>query len=203
LKGKRQRGLQTWAARSDTPWKTVAVDWYGGQRKQRWIVSRTALGHTPGLPPVDIRFVLVCDPAGKLRQESFFCTDRQATPVQILAWVIMRWSVAVTCEEARAHLGETQRPWSDQAIARTTPVLLALFSLVTALALKLSQDGNIPGPMTAWYRKGQPTFSHCLALVRWHLWRARYVVNATAEPEFVQFPREAFELLLTGLPLAA
>jgi hypothetical protein len=204
LKGQRQRGLQTWAARSDTPWKTVEVDWYGGQRKQLWIFSHTALWHTPGLPPVDIRFVLVCDPAGKLRMESFFCTDLQATPVQILEWVIMRWSVEVTFEEARAHLGlETQRQWSDQAIARTTPVLLALFSLVTVLALTLSQDGNIPVPMTAWYRKGEPTFSDCLALVRWHLWRARYLVNSTAEPEFVQFPREAFELLLTGLPLAA
>jgi hypothetical protein len=64
LKGQRQRGLQTWAARSDTPWETVEVDWYGGQRKQLWIFSHTALWHTPGLPPVDIRVVLVGDPAG-------------------------------------------------------------------------------------------------------------------------------------------
>jgi hypothetical protein len=57
----------------------------------------------------------------------------------------MRWSVEVTFEESRAHRGwETQRQWSDQAIARTTPVLSALFSLVTALALKLSQGGQIP-----------------------------------------------------------
>jgi hypothetical protein len=116
----------------------------------------------------------------------------------------MRWSVEVTCEEASAHLGlETQRQGSDQAITRTTPVLLALFSLVTVLALTLSQDGNIPVPMTAWYRQGEPTFSDGLALVRWHLWRARYLVNSPAEPECVQFPREAFALLLTGLPLAA
>src|SRR5215510_139367 len=49
LKGKRQRGLQTWAACSDTPWETVEVDWYSGQRKQLWIFSHTALWHTPGL----------------------------------------------------------------------------------------------------------------------------------------------------------
>jgi hypothetical protein len=42
-----------------------------------------------------------------------------------------------------------------------------------------------------------------LAWVRWHLWRARYLVNSTSQAEFVQFPREAFDLLLTGLPLAA
>ena len=114
----------------------------------------------------------------------------------------MRWSVEVTFEEARAHLGlETQRQWSDQAIARTTPVLLALFSLVTVLALQLSHGGQIPVPMTAWYHKAEPTFSDCLALVRRHLWRARYLVNSTAEAKFVQFPREVFELLLTALPL--
>jgi DDE superfamily endonuclease len=203
-KGKRQRRLQGWAERSDTPWETVAVDWYGGQRKQLWVFSRTALWHTPGLPPVAIRYVLVGDPAGKLRMEAFFCTDLQATPVQILEWVVMRWSVEVTFEEARAHLGlETQRQWSDRAIARTTPVLLALFALVTLLALRLSPAGPMPVETTAWYHKTEPTFVDCLALVRRHLWRARYLVNSATEPEFVQFPREAFELLLTGLRLAA
>jgi hypothetical protein len=203
-KGQRQRSLQGWAERSDTPWEDVEVDWYGGQRKTLWVFSRTALWYTPKWPPVAIRYVLVCDPEGKLRMEAFFCSDLQATVEQILHWVIMRWSVEVTFEEARAHLGlETQRQWSDRAIARTTPVLLALFSLVTLLALRLSQGGQLPVPVTAWYQKAEPTFADCLALVRRHLWCARYLVNSTTELEFVQFPREAFELLLHGLPLAA
>ena len=203
-KGKRQRRLQEWAVRSDTPWETVEVVWYGGQLKKLWVFSRTALWYTPRLPPVDIRYVLVADPEGKLRMEAFFCTDLQATPEQILQWVVMRWSVEVTFEEGRAHLGlETQRQWSNQAIARTTPVLLAVFSLVTVLAPKLSQGGQIPVPVTAWYHKVEPTFADCMALVRRHLWRARYLVNSTPEAELMQFPREAFELLLTGLPLAA
>ena len=204
LKGKRQRSLQVWANRADTPWETVEVDWYGGQRKTLWVFSRTALWYTPGEPPVGIRSVMVADPAGKLRMEAFFCTDLEATPVQILAWVVMRWSVEVTFEETRAHLGfETQRQWSDKAIARTTPVLLGLFSLVTLLALQLSHSGQIPVPATAWYHKVEPTFGDCLTLVRRQLWRAQYLVNSAAEPEFVQFRREAFELLLTGFPLAA
>ena len=203
-KGERQRSLQGWAERSDTPWETVEVPWYGGQRKTLWVFSRTALWYTPGLPPVAIRYVLVADPEGKLRMEAFFCSDLQATPEQILAWVVMRWSVEVTFEEARAHLGlETQRQWSDQAIARTTPILLALFSLVTVLALQWSRDEPIPVPVAAWYHKVDPTFADCLALVRRQLWRARYLVNSAPQAEFVQFPQEAFELLLTGVPLAA
>jgi hypothetical protein len=203
-KGKRQRRLQSWAERSDTPWEDVEVDWYGGQRKLLWVFSRTALWYTPRLPPVAIRYVLVADPAGKLRMEAFFCTDLQATPEQILAWVVMRWSVEVTFEEARAHLGlETQRQWSALAIARTTPILLGLFSLVTVLALQLSGDGQIPVPMTAWYHKEEPTFSDCLALVRRHLWRARFSVNSTPQIECMQFPQAALDLLIHGAPLAA
>jgi hypothetical protein len=147
---------------------------------------------------------VVADPEGKLRREAFFCTDLQATPVQILEWVVMRWSVEVTCEEARAQLGlETQRQWADQAIARTTPVLLALFSLVTILALEVSPGGQLPVPVTAWYHKAEPTVTDCLALVRRHLWCTQYVVHSAPEPEFVPFPRQAFELWLTGLALAA
>jgi hypothetical protein len=203
-KGKRQRSVQGWAERSDTPWQGVEVDWYGGQRKQLWVFSHTALWYTPRFPPVAIRSGLVADPEGKLRMEAFFCTDLQATPEQIRPWVVMRWSVEITFEEGRRHLGlETQRQWSDRAIARTTPVLLALFSLVTMMALRLNPGGQIPVPATAWYHKTEPTFADCLALVRRHLWRAWYPVNSVVEPEFVQFPREIFELLLTGLPLAA
>jgi hypothetical protein len=203
-KGKRQRRLQAWAERADTPWKTVEVDWYGGRRQQLWVFSHTALWHTRGLPPVDIRFVLVGDPEGKRRMEACCCTDLQATSVQILAWVVMRWSVEVTCEEGRTQLGlETQRQWSDQAIARTTPVLLGLCSLVTLLALRLSHDGQIPVPVTAWYHKAEPTFSDGLSLVRQHRWRARYVVNSTPEGECMQFPQEALDLLIHDLSLAA
>jgi DDE superfamily endonuclease len=202
--GKRQRSLQGGAAHADTPWETVAVDWYGGQRKQLWVFSHTALWYTPGTPPVDIRDVLVGDPTGTLRLEAFCCPALQATPEPILPWVVRRWSVEVTCEEARAHLGlETQRQWSDHAIARTTPLLFAVCSLVTVLALHFSQRGQIPVSITAWDHQDEPTFTDCLSFVRGHIWRARYVVTSTAEAEFVQCPRGVFELLLTGLPLAA
>jgi hypothetical protein len=203
-KGKRHRSLKVWAARSNTPWEELEVDWYRGERKALWIFSRTALWYTPGQAPVAIRFVLVRDPEGKLSDAAFFCTDLQATPERILGWVVMRWSVEVTFEEARTHLGlETQRQWSDQAIARTTPVLLGLFSLVTVLALRLCPSGQIPVETTAWYHKAEPTFSDCLTLVRRQLWRARYLVNSAPQADLVQLPREAFECLLNDLPLAA
>ena len=69
------------------------------------------------------------------------------------------------------------------------------------LALRVSQGGQIPVP--AWYHKAEPTFADCLALVRGHLWRARYLVNSPAEADFMQFPPEALDLLIHGVPFAA
>jgi hypothetical protein len=203
-KGPRQRSLKLWAARSDAPWHETTVDWYRGERKRLWVLSRPALWYTPGVAPVAIRLVLVRDPQGKLSDAAFFCTDLHTTPEQILHWVVMRWSVEVTFEEARAHLGlETQRQWADQAIARTTPVLLGLFSLMTVLALRLCPEGRIPVEGSAWYRKSEATFADCLAVVRQQLWRARYLVNSAPHVDCVQLPQEVFDLLLTALPLAA
>jgi MFS family permease len=43
-----------------------------------------------------------------------------------------------TFEEAREHLGmETQRQWNELAIARSTPCLLALFSLIALFVRRL------------------------------------------------------------------
>ncbi|NJN05303.1 MAG: transposase [Rhodobacteraceae bacterium] len=203
-KGPRQRSLKVWAARTDTPWESVVVTWYRGERKALQVFSRTALWYTSGWAPVAIRFVLVRDPDGRLSDAAFFCTDLQATPTQIIEWVVMRWSVEVTFEEARAHLGlETQRQWSDQAIARTTPVLLGLFSLVTLLALRLCPTGHLPIETAAWYQKSTATFADCLTVVRRYLWRARYLNKSAFHADLVQLPREAFECLLDDLPLAA
>jgi hypothetical protein len=116
----------------------------------------------------------------------------------------MRWSVEVTCQEVRAHLGvETQRQWSDHAIARTTPVLMAWCSIVTLVARRLSHAGPILVQATAWDHKAEPTVADCLALVRRHLWCARYVVHSAAEADGGQFPREAVALLIHGFSLAA
>ena len=66
---------------------------------------------------------------------------------------------------------ETQRPWAEQAIARATPCLLALCSLVTLLADRLVRQGTLPLPQDAWYRKQRPTFADSLAAVRQHYWK--------------------------------
>lgn len=71
--------------------------------------------------------MLVRDPAKRFRPQALLCTDFAREPAQVVSWFVRRWSVEVTFQEVRAHLGvETQRQWSDTAIARTTPCLHAL-----------------------------------------------------------------------------
>jgi hypothetical protein len=98
-------------------------------------------------------------------------TDSTLSPMEIVTAYIHRWQMEVTFEESRAHLGiQTQRQWSDKAILRSTPLLLALFSIVTLMASHLAIHNRLPILPCSWYHKLYPTFSDALALVRKHLW---------------------------------
>jgi len=171
-KGNRLPTLKDVLADEQTVWQQVTVtNWYGQGPTQVEITSDTAVWYHSGMPAVPIRWVLVRDPKGKFDPRAFLCTDLSATPRQILQWFVHRWQVEVTFQEVRTHLGvETQRQWSDQAIARTTPILLGLFSWVTLLAHQSQTDGKLPVRQAAWYRKTTPTFSDAIALVRSRIW---------------------------------
>jgi hypothetical protein len=152
------------AADPHAAWTQHEIAWYGGTRRTVLLLSDTALWYADGYAPLPIRWVLVRDQRGQWPDQAFFSTDPTVSPEQILHWVILRWNIEVTFEEVRAHLGmETQRQWSDQAIARTTPALLALFSLVTLMAHQLVQGRPLPIRHTAWYRKEEATFADVLA----------------------------------------
>jgi hypothetical protein len=132
-----------------------------------------------------------------LRTEAFFCTNLEATDVQILQWFILRWNEEVTFEELRAHLGvETQRQWSDLAIARTTPALFAMFSIVVLIAIEMLKDKTMPILECAWYKKSDATFSDVIAFVRRHIWMARYLVNSSQNPDSSYFRDDFLDALL-------
>lgn len=83
---------------------------------------------------------------------------------------VRRWQVEVTFAEMRAHLGmETQRQWSDNAIARTMPVLFGLYNLTCLWACDLFNEQSLPRA-AIWYRKTRLTFSDAIGVVRHTLW---------------------------------
>lgn len=175
VKGKRLPKLSEVLTDEKTVWQKVRVtNWYGQGPTQVEITSGTAVWYHSGMPVVPIRWILVRDPKGKFKTKAFLCTDQSVEPIQILKWFIRRWQVEVTFQEVRVHLGvETQRQWSDKAIARTTPILLGLFSWITLLAHQSQKDGKLPIRQASCYAKPLPTFSDAIALVRnriWHHW---------------------------------
>ena len=146
--------------------------WYGEGERVIELRSGTAVWRHSGMPVVPIRRVLLRDPLGRFAPQALLCTDLARDPLQIVRWFVQRWQVEVTFREVRDHLGvETQRQWSNRAIARTTPCLLALFSVVTLLAARLDRRARSAVCTDAWYRKPRPTFADTLAAVRRQFWR--------------------------------
>jgi hypothetical protein len=205
LKGARLPTLGQVLQDPKTTWKKVLIrEWYGEKHRQVEIVSRTAVWYHSGMPPLPIRWVLIRDPKGKFRSQALLCTDLKVDPVQVVKWFVMRWQLEVTFQEVRTHLGvETQRQWSDGAIARTTPALLGLFSLVTLLAHCSTRRGTLPIRQTAWYAKLLPTFSDALAVVRHQLWQAMSFHTSIPEAEMQKVPRVLLQRFTDTLCYAA
>lgn len=188
-----------------TVWRRITVaGWYGGDDREVEVVSATAVWTNKGLPVVPLRWVLVRDPDERFKPQAFLCTQQDATPEQILGWFIRRWQIEVTFEEARAHLGvETQRQWSDRAIARTTPAIFALYSLVTLAAHQLVTQHQQPTRSAAWYSKPKPTFADALAWVRRELWQTQDFGRSLPRTETAEIPRHLLDQLTDALCYAA
>ena len=173
LKGRRLPTLKSLVDHPGLSWTTAAVAWYNGATRTVELTSQTAVWYRPGKPPVPLRWVLVRDPQGEFATQALLCTDLAVDPAQILEWFVLRWQLEVTFQEVRTHLGvETQRQWSDRAIARTTPILMGLFSWTTLAAHLMQEQRPMSHRTAAWYAKPSPTFVDAIALVRRHLWLA-------------------------------
>ena len=205
LKGKRLPSLAAIAGDPTTVWTPLTVaQWYGIGQRAVEVASATAVWYHPGQPTVSLRWVLIRDPQQKFATQALLCTDLQTTPGQILAWFVQRWQLEVTFEEARRHLGlETQRQWSDLAIARTTPALLGLFSLVALLADQRLSRSPVAIPLPTWSRKDHFTFADALALVRRELRACQTFRLSTNATDTVKVPRALIEHLTDTLCYAA
>ena len=202
-KGKRQPTLATRVSDPQTAWEKVNVRWYGGSERSIDVATGTALWYHRGIR-VPLRWVLIRDPEGRFDPQALLSTNQGIAPQQIVEWFVLRWQLEVTFHEARSHLGvETQRQWSDLAIARCTPALLGLFSLVTLAAHPWIAQGELASRPTAWYAKSLPTFADTLALVRQHLWPAALFGTSDSHPDMVQIPRALLERFSTTLAFAA
>jgi hypothetical protein len=205
LKGPRRPTLKQLLQDNTRTWETYLIEhWYGGAPREVEVLTETAVWYHTGLPPVPIRWVLIRDPRGQFDAQALLSTHLHQAPEQVLRWFVRRWRMEVTFEEARAHLGiETQRQWHHLAIARTTPALMGLFSLITLTVPTLTHGENPIIRTTAWYQKRQPSFSDAIALVRRRLWAPETFSMSGHTGDMIKISRLVLERLSDAVCYAA
>lgn len=187
--------------------RRTTVNWYGGQRRRIEFISGT--GHwykaTEGLVP--IRWVFVHDLDGTHEDRYFFSTDISLSPSKIIALYTARWSIEVTFQETREHLGlATPRNRKDKSVLRTAPCLLGLFSVVSLIFHCITSKPNQKPARPAawpWYHKTHITFSDALAGVRRQLWQETIISGSMPHGDLKKLPLQIRQALLDHLSYAA
>jgi len=160
VKGDRLPSPGEAAAMEDACWEAVNVEWYGSTRRDVLLLSGDGLWYKCGTKATQVRWVVVRDPAGRRRDECFFTTDMTLTPKEIVEVYVNRWSIEVTFEETKRHLGlETLRNRSEKAVLRSVPMLLGLFSFIVVWYSTCVGESDRRVQSAPWYDKKAVTFS--------------------------------------------
>ena len=172
--------------------------------KKVQVVSGISIWYRAGKPAVPIKWVLIKDEQRDKKPVALLSTNVKLQAEEIIGYFIRRWSMEVTFKEVREHLGvESQRQWSDQAIAGTTPSLMGLFSIVTLWANSLCKNRRVKRQSTSWYKKEHPTFSDAIAAVRTQIWQQRELSLSDEQGEMIKIPKALFTELTELLTRAA
>jgi hypothetical protein len=185
--------------------KRFTVTWYGGGTRRVQLIWGEGYWHkakhSGGLVPV--RWVHVHDLTGTHRDEYFFSTDATLPPQDIVSWYTARWSIEVTFQEARAHLGlSTPRNWSRASVLRTAPCLLGLFSLVSLIFARARENKPLTIAAAPWYHKREATFGDAIAAVRRLCWQ-EVLRRSDHHAGVTKLPRPLKLVLLEHLSRAA
>lgn len=198
-KGRKLFSFSQMIGMPDLGWTEVVMVGYGKKMKRLKYISNTSLWGVDSFHPIPIRWVLVVDPEGELDPLPLMSTDFEMHPEKIIAHYFKRWNIEVTFEEVREHLGvETQKQWSDKAIARTTPILMGLYTIVCLIANRLHEERPIEVAQTAWYEKSDATFSDLMKSVRQILWKDNLISRKHIFEHFGKNNRGLSEIIGEG-----
>jgi hypothetical protein len=202
VKGSKLPAPQDVVARSRR--KRSTVGWYGGKTRRVGFVSGTGHWYKGGGGLVPLRWVFVHDRDGTHEDRYFYTTDPSLSPSRVVTLYTGRWSIEVTFQEARQHLGfHTPRNWRERSVLRTAPCLLGLFSLVCLIYHRHTRGEGAEPLSTAWYAKAEPTFADAVASVRRLLWSQTILKQADRHRAFQKLPPDIRQTLLDQLSRAA
>jgi hypothetical protein len=168
-KGKRLPSMAAWADDPSQPWRKLVFDQFGLHATLS-VKVRKALYYKAGGERL-LTIVLVRDAIGKRPDQMFYCTRLDWKARDILAKYAARWSIEVTFENCKQLLGfEDPANRTEQAVRRTAPIALVLYSLIVAWFHNTGHK-HVRFPHRPWYRhKEEPSFADMLTTLRRISW---------------------------------
>lgn len=172
-KGARLPSLAAWAADRSRHWQVLTFDQFG-LHATLWVKTQQALYYKAGKDRL-LTIVLVHDPEGKRPEQLFYCTLLDWDAPQILSAYAGRWAIEVTFENSKQFLGlEDPANRLPQAVQRTAPMALVLYSLVVVWFHRVGH-GWLRFPDRPWYkRKVEPSFADLLTTLRRVSWEEQF-----------------------------
>jgi hypothetical protein len=197
LKGRKFAAPSAVVKRSKS--KRFTVNWYGGKKRKVELIWGEGHWYKGGEGLVPLRWVFVHDLEGTHRDEYFYSTDATMPPEQMVSLFTGRWSIEVTFQEVRAHMGfATPRNWSAQSVLRTAPCLLGLFSVVSLIFAGQTRVPIAKPRSSPWYDKRELTFSDAITWVRRLCW-SEVLQQSPAHAGVIKLPRGLRLMLLDQL----
>jgi hypothetical protein len=145
--------------------RRLTLELYGRQDKVRVV---EAVAHWYAVPQRPLKIVAVEPLTGGRPVQAFYSTVTDEPALEVLGGYAGRWSIEEAFQGSKSHLGfEEPQGWSRQAVRRTAPLAMLLYSLTV---LWFAQEGHTlyKPPVRPWYRhKVRPSFADMLTTLRY------------------------------------
>jgi SRSO17 transposase len=144
--------------------RRVSLEIYGRTEQARLADVCARMFTTPDRP---LRVVAIESTKGGRGQEVFYSTCQDATAEEILTWYSMRWAIEVTFHDSKQYLGfEQPQGWTRQAVERTAPMAMLLYSLIVLWFVQKGHRQYRPIDRPWYTSKTTASFADMLATLR-------------------------------------
>jgi hypothetical protein len=144
--------------------RRVTLSLYGRQEEARLSDVEARLFAVPHKP---VRVIAVEALTSGRGRQAFYSTAVTATAEQILGWYAQRWAAEVAFHDSKQFLGfEQPQGWTRNAVERTAPVAMILYSLIILWFVQEGHQHYQP-PVDSWYAsKPHASFRDMLVTLR-------------------------------------
>jgi hypothetical protein len=151
--------------------RPTVAKWYGVTDRDVELCDGCGNWYKSGQGLVPIHWVFIRDVTGTRRDEYYYTTHLDFTAEEIVSLYTTRWTIEITFQELRAHLGfETPRQRVKNSVLRMGPCLMGLFSVVTLIYYEHLKRHAVRTCDRPCYTKSEPTFTDAMVAVRRLFW---------------------------------